>query len=290
MREYATVAPQFWTGTTGRAIRAAGRDVQVIALYLMTCPSATMIGLFYLPLLTLCHEIGISTSAACRALKQLEELGFASYDAASEHVFVREMARFQIAESLQPGDKRVKGIIRALKAVRVVRFVREFQTKYATAFHLHNGVASPLQDPPKPLGSQEQEQDHEQKPEKEPEKEPDDAGGHETAWPSPEALVALYHESIPAGHPQVDSLSPARRERARAYLHSFPDPEFWRRAFGAIGRSALLQGRRPSPDHKRFKGDFDFFMRKGKDGIENVVKAAEGKYHDHPRGDDEDDA
>jgi hypothetical protein len=282
MRRYAKVAPQFWTGTTGRAIRAAGRDVQLVALYLISCPSANMIGLYYLPLPTLCHEVRISEPAARRALERLNDLGFASYDAASEHVFVREMARFQVAESLRPGDKQIPGIIRDLRAVRVARFVREFRTKYATAFHLENGIPSPLQDPSEDLRSQEQEQEHEQKQEPE-------TGGHESDWPSPEALVALYHESIPAGHPRVDSLSPARRERARAYLHSFPDREFWRRAFAAIGRSALLQGRRPSPDHKRFRGDFDFFLRKGKDGIEHVVKASEGKYHDHQRVDDEDD-
>jgi len=289
MRDYAKVAPQFWTGTTGRAIKAAGRDTQVVALYLITAPSSNMIGLYYLPLPTLCHEVGISPRAARRALGRLAELRFASYDPATEHVFVHEMARFQMEESLKPGDKRIPGAINELRAVRAPNFVREFQTKYASAFHLHNGIGSPLQAPSEGLRSQEQEQEqeHERDQEKEPEGAAED--GHEPGWLSPEELVALYHESIPAGHPRVDSLSPARRERARSYLRAFPDREFWQRAFTAIGRSALLQGRRPSPDHKRFKGDFDFFLRKGQDGIENAVKAAEGKYDDHHRGTDEDD-
>ena len=39
-RDYAIVSPQFWTGTTGREIRTRGRDVQLVALYLMTSPHA----------------------------------------------------------------------------------------------------------------------------------------------------------------------------------------------------------------------------------------------------------
>src|SRR5262249_25545911 len=153
------VAPQFWTGTTGRAIKAAGRDAQIVALYLITAPSSNMIGLYYLPLPTLCHEVGISPKAARRALERLAELRFASYDPASEHVFVHEMARFQMEESLKPGDKRIPGVINDLRAVRAPRYVREFEAKYATAFHLQNGVASPLQAPSEDLRSQEQEQE-----------------------------------------------------------------------------------------------------------------------------------
>src|SRR5215510_998631 len=140
MRDYAKVAPQFWTGTTGRAIKAAGRDAQVVALYLITAPSSNMIGLYYLPLPTLCHEVGITAKAARRALERLAELSFASYDPASEHVFVHEMARFQMEDSLKLGDKRIPGVINELKAIRMPRFVREFQTKYAAAFHLQNGI------------------------------------------------------------------------------------------------------------------------------------------------------
>ena len=59
MREYAKVAPAFWTGETGRHLRGDA-NAQRVAFYLMTCPSANMIGLYYLPLPVLAHEIGIS--------------------------------------------------------------------------------------------------------------------------------------------------------------------------------------------------------------------------------------
>src|SRR5262249_35135201 len=83
----------------------------------------------------------------------LAELHFASYDAASEHVFVHEMARFQIAESLKPGDKQIPGIIRDLKAVHASRFARvpdEICRRVPSPQRLREPLANPFRGPPKP--------------------------------------------------------------------------------------------------------------------------------------------
>jgi len=92
MRDFAKVSPLFWTGKTGKEIRESGRDVQVVALYLMTCPTSNMIGMYYLPIPTLCHEVNISKQGAMKALQSLSKVGFACYDEASEYVWVVEMA------------------------------------------------------------------------------------------------------------------------------------------------------------------------------------------------------
>jgi hypothetical protein len=136
MRSYARVAPQFWTGATGRALRAAGRDAQVVALYLISCPAGLMTGVFYLPLPSLCHEVGISTKKARAALKRIKRARFALYDEASETVWVPEMARFQVGATLDATDKRIKGFVRELEGVRGSPFVQEFYEKYRIAFHL----------------------------------------------------------------------------------------------------------------------------------------------------------
>ena len=34
MRDYAKVAPQFWTGKTGKALKAAGPETVIVGLYL----------------------------------------------------------------------------------------------------------------------------------------------------------------------------------------------------------------------------------------------------------------
>ncbi|MBK7363037.1 MAG: hypothetical protein IPJ01_12135 [Micavibrio sp.] len=164
MRDYAIFRPTFWTGETGRRIRALGQDAQLIAAYLITCPSANMIGLYYLPLVTLCHETGSPMEGALQALRSLGDLGFAHYDAASEHVFVPEMAAQQIGGKLAKSDKRCKGIFKEWQAMRKSPFYKDFHARYKDAFHLPEieDSRSPLQAPCKPHRSQEQEQEQEQ--------------------------------------------------------------------------------------------------------------------------------
>jgi hypothetical protein len=136
VRNYSRVSPQFWTGNTGRALRKAGRDAQIVALYLVSCPSATMCGLFYLPLPTLQHEVGISHARALAALAVLAREGFAHYDSAREVVYVPEMARFQVGESLKPSDNKSTAIARQLSAVSAPEFVRAFYVRYREVFDL----------------------------------------------------------------------------------------------------------------------------------------------------------
>ena len=154
-RDYGRVYPEFWTGRTGKIIRLLGRDAQVVSLYLLTCPSANMIGIYYLPLPTLCHEIDISPQGAIKALQSLSEAGFCYYEGTSEQVWVPEMARFQIGEELKPEDNRVKGLIREIEKYKKSRFYEEFIEKYNLKYHLN--LESPCQAPAKPLPSQEQE-------------------------------------------------------------------------------------------------------------------------------------
>jgi len=115
---------------------------------------------------------------------------------------------------------------------------------------------------------------------------PSSPNGHHP-WPSPEALVALYNASVPQSHPRVRVLSERRQEKARRALRQFSSREFWETVFAEIGRSALLRGRRPRPGHEHFRADLDWLLTAGKDGTENVVKVAEGKYRD-ASPDDED--
>jgi hypothetical protein len=136
MRDYATIRPTFWTGATGRAVRAAGRDAQVVALYLLSSPSSNMIGLYYLPIPTLCHETGLSPQGASKALARLSEAQFAHFDPVSEHVFVLEMARYQIGEALVVKDKRTAGVINAWQAMSKSPFYLDFWHRYRNAYHL----------------------------------------------------------------------------------------------------------------------------------------------------------
>ncbi len=206
MRRYSCVRPQFWTGSTGRALREAGRDAQVVALYLITCPAGSMTGVFYLPLPTLCHEVGISRQKARAVLARLAQEDFAHYDGATQTIWLPEMARFQIGESLAPTDKQVKGLARELEAVKGSPFVRAFYEKYRAVFHLPEegpwkGLRSPSEAPSEPLRSQEQEQEPEQEKEHEHEREGNRAPRR--AHPKLDEVKSFWSEANLKGLPEA---------------------------------------------------------------------------------------
>ncbi len=167
MRDYATVSPVFWTGQTGRRLKQAGPDAMLVAMYLVTSPHSNAMGLFYLPTLYIAHETGLSVEGATKALARACEEGFCAYDADAEVVWVFEMARFQIGQSLSPKDNRVKWVNDEYGKLPKCRFLKDFFDKYASSFHLKEARGgcpkqSPLEAPSESLRSQDQEQEQEQ--------------------------------------------------------------------------------------------------------------------------------
>ena len=160
MRDHAIASPRFWTGETGKLLRRLGHAHQVVAFYLFTCPSSNMIGLYYLPLPTLCHEVGnLDAEGASEVLRSLSEGGFAYYDEVSEFVYIPAMASIQVGDRLSPGDKRCIGVARLLEQARKTPFFKHFVDRYDAAYHLKRHLESapetvdhpsPLQAPPKP--------------------------------------------------------------------------------------------------------------------------------------------
>lgn len=168
MRDYGKVSPQFWIGETGKRLRKAGAEAQVVALYLMTCSHSNMIGLYYLPVMYIAHETGLGMDGALKGLQRASEAGFCQYDEDSEVVWVIEMAKFQIDAELSPADKRCKGVQNEYDAQPENPYLARFFERYGTAYHMtkkrggNSGKVSPLEDPSEVLGSQEQEQEQEQ--------------------------------------------------------------------------------------------------------------------------------
>ncbi len=167
MRDYSKVAPAFWTGDTGRRLRAAGPECQLLALFLLTGPSANMIGLYHLPVEVIALYLGCPLEGASKALRRVCATGFAFHDPIREEVYVPQMAAHQIGATLSPMDKRVKGVARELSNFRKSAFYMDFHERYREAYHLPEPCccrpeASPLEGASKPLRSQEQEQEQEQ--------------------------------------------------------------------------------------------------------------------------------
>ncbi len=169
MRDYGKISPHFWIGATGRALRRAGMDAQLVALYLISSPHANMIGIYYLPIAYLAGDTGLSFEGASKGLTKVIATGFAKYDEALEVVFVPSLAKFQVAERLHKDDKRRKGVENELSKWPKHPFTREFAEIYAESFGLdpNQYQASPSEGASKPLASQDQEQDQEQEQEEE---------------------------------------------------------------------------------------------------------------------------
>lgn len=103
---------------------------------------------------------------------------------------------------------------------------------------------------------------------------------------TPTGLILLYNELTPQKHPKVKKESQGRLAKAKQYLQQWPEREFWEKVFGAVNYSAFLRGEKNTLGHDKFIGDFDWFLQKGKrDGVENCLKAYEGKYHDETNTD-----
>lgn len=191
MRDYGRVAPTFWTRGSGKKLRGNPK-AQIVALYLFTCPTSSMIGIYHLAIPTMAHEIGLTVEDAERALADVCALDIAKYDAEEELVYLPEGARYQIGERLKPGDKRAAGIRVALARFARHAFAVDFAQRYAAEFALGvttprpsapesepppscddwEGASDPLpgfeNEPAKGLGSQEQYQDQDQAQEQKP--------------------------------------------------------------------------------------------------------------------------
>lgn len=167
MRTYSKISPQFWNGKTGRELKAKGTDAVTVALYLLTCQHANMLGLYFLSKTYIAVDTGLSLERAAKGLQGACEVGFCQYDEGSEMVWVEEMAAHQIGTNLEAIDNRCKGVQKAFNTLPENPFLQGFFTKYASAFHLvhqrdtTSEPASGSQVTPKPIGSQEQEQKQE---------------------------------------------------------------------------------------------------------------------------------
>lgn len=283
MRDYGKVSPQFWIGETGKLLRG-NLEAQVLALYLMTNPHATMTGVFHCPTIYMAHETGLPIEGASKGLARLIEVGFCEYDEASESVFVVNMAAYQIDDCLKPDDKRVLGLRKEVAKMVPARFQQRFTDVYSERFHLakQGEKPSPYEAPSKPLPSQEQEQEQEHKTSL-------SSGKPEDSLACPvEQIVNLYHEHLP-NNPRCKLLTDKRRGMIRqrwreasrmdvapfGYEVQSQGLTAWAEFFKVCADSDFLTGKvPPTPGRNLFIADLDFLLSPA-----GFVKTLENKYH-----------
>ncbi len=147
MRSYSAIWPTFWTRGSGKKLRGH-TDAQLLAMYLITCERRNMIGLYFIGLPTVAHELGISMERVEQALAKLEskDIDIARYDRDAEVVFLPRAAHYQLGPVLKVADKRVVMVRRELEPHRGHRFCREFLAIYGEAYELVNDAAVPSDD------------------------------------------------------------------------------------------------------------------------------------------------
>jgi hypothetical protein len=170
MRDFGTVATRFWTGGTGKRLRG-DLECQILAVYLMSSPHSSMTGLYHLPMSYISEDTGIPFEGASKALLRLSKEGFCIYDEETDVIFVVNMAKHQIGDSLSEGDKRRKWLKKELQKLPATALLLNFYEKYGKAYLLDQEhglpnnmkpLRSPLPAPWKPLRSQDMDMDREQ--------------------------------------------------------------------------------------------------------------------------------
>jgi hypothetical protein len=295
VRDYSKVSPQFWIGDTGKKLRKAGAEAQVVGLYLMTSPHANMLGLYYAPMLYIAHETGLGIEGASKGLQSCIEAGFCQYDEASEMVWVMEMASYQIAESLVATDKRCVGVQNEYNGLPDNPFLAAFFDKFRDAFHMAKRrppvefKPSLIEAPSKPLGSQEQEQEQEQEHKSSPNGDVaigDADSSHADKLPNcpQQKIIDLYAKHLPTlpfprawgGERQKSMrtrwrwvLTATKRDGSRYATDEESALAWFDRFFGFVASSDFLTGR----NGKWTSCDLGWLMK-----ADNFAKVIQGNY------------
>lgn len=167
MRKYATIPPLVWQ-TDLKKLRG-DNDAIAVHYHLMTSSHSTMIGIYHLPLTFLAYELGSPLEGASKGLRRVCEAGIATYDEASEIVWVHDMASSQVAPRLSPKDNRVVAVAKQLAALPICPITLSFYAHYRSVFHLSDQpileeFERGFRGASEPLRSKEQEQEQEKDP------------------------------------------------------------------------------------------------------------------------------
>lgn len=168
MSRYGVAWPSYWTGPTGQDIqRLGGKSATLLGAYLMFNDSMNMLGLYRVMTKTITIETPLTARELPKAFAVLAQVEYADYDAVTEFVWVREMARYRLALTpdkphLDSDDKRVKGAQSIYEALGDNPFLAGFFQRYGKALHLRRlrssdrypqpvALGSPIEAPSKPV-------------------------------------------------------------------------------------------------------------------------------------------
>ena len=112
---YRAIFSTIWTEDTGREWNRLGHQYHKLAFYLLSGPMSNAYGLYYLPLAVIQEHTFLRPAQVEEVFKVFREQQFATYDVASQWVWVYNMVRYQLSPNgseINPADKRLNGVRR----------------------------------------------------------------------------------------------------------------------------------------------------------------------------------
>jgi len=167
MRDYGKVHSTFWSSGT---IGALSDDGRMLALYLMTCPHATIVGVFRLPDGYACEDLKWTSERVCEGFAELFANGFANRCETTKWVWIRKHLDWNPPEN--PNQRKA-----VAKIAESIPDECGWKPDFMRKFNGSDDPSSPEKSNPcetlaKPFANQEQEQEQEQKQKQEKEKAP----------------------------------------------------------------------------------------------------------------------
>lgn len=260
-------------------------DCQLVFFHLLTTPLSTPFGLYKASIEALAKEKRWPVKRYLKAFREAFGKPFVKYDERHLVVFIPHFLKYNppnnpnVLKSWAPTYREIPDCDLKAEFYQELRSFAEKEAKIGKAFRevFTKAFGEPCRKPPATdtdsyiLDLKEEEGSGEKRVDK------SDNG---VDWPSVELLVELYNSVTPEECPEVELISPKRREKANRYLMVFPKREFWERVFSEIAHSTFLRGFTRSKGHEHFIASFDWLLTKGQDGTENCVKVWEGNYRD----------
>jgi len=142
MSSFAKLSANFWLGKQGRALRALGNEAQALALYLSCNDHSNMLGVYRLPLDYIACDLAMPIEKVNDLMRGLCESRFCTYDKEEEFVWVYDLARQQIGDTLTPQDNRIAYIHQTIQTWPALSFLNDFYTAYQACFHLELRVTN----------------------------------------------------------------------------------------------------------------------------------------------------
>ena len=140
--DYSFFEAGFWTGETGRKLHG-DTCAQVLAAYLFTSKHKNQIGVYYLPLVYVYDDTGLTPEQVRQALAKLSSrsVRFCAYDDANRYVWVYSMARRQTTRS----PKALAGAAKVLAKLPAIPFRAAFEALHGPDLaRVHSNAGYPI--------------------------------------------------------------------------------------------------------------------------------------------------